>query len=76
MKLFRRALAAARDGSLPTTDRLLGAAEKGLKEGPILQRLGSTEVQDLTYFLQGLQRNVWLGEQELIPLDMVLEGIP
>jgi len=75
MKLVRRALAAARDGSLPTTDRLLGAAEKGLKQGPIPQRLASTEVQDLTYFLQGLQRNLWLGEQDLIPLDVVIEGL-
>jgi hypothetical protein len=76
MKLFRRALAAARNGSTDTSDRLLGAAEKGLKEGPIPQRLAAPEVQDLTYFLRGLQRNMWLGEQALIPLDVVLEGIP
>jgi hypothetical protein len=76
MKLFRRALAAARTGSMDTSDRLLGAAERGLKEGPIPKRLAAPEVQDLTYFLQGLQRNMWLGEQELIPLDAVLEGIP
>jgi hypothetical protein len=75
VKLFRRALAAARNGSMATSDRLLGAAERGLKEGPIPQRLAASEVQDLTYFLQGLQRNMWLGEQELIPLDTVLEGI-
>ncbi len=75
MKFVRRARAAARDGSLPESDRLLGAAEKGLKQGPIPQRLAATEVQDLTYFLQGLQRNMWLGEQDLIPLDAVVEGI-
>jgi hypothetical protein len=75
LKFFRRALAAGRAGSLSSSDRLLGAAEKGLKQGPIAQRLASTEVQDLTYFLQGLQRNMWLGEQQLISLDTVLEGI-
>jgi len=46
-----------------------------LKQGPIPQRLASTEVQDLMYFLQGLQRNLWLGEQDLIPLDVVIEGL-
>ena len=40
------------------------------------QRVPPTEVQDLTYFLKGLLRNVWLGEQDLIPLDTVIAGIP
>ena len=76
LKLFRRARAAARAGSMASSDRLLSAAERALKQGPIGQRLAATEVQDLTYFLQGLERNLWLGEQDLIPLDAVVEGIP
>lgn len=74
-KLFQRALAAARAGNTAGTDRLLGAAERGLKQGPIAQRLAGTEVQDLTYFLHGLERNMWLGEQDLIPVDAVLDGV-
>ena len=76
LKLFRRALMAAEGGHLPSSERLLIAAEKGLKQGPVAQRPPATEVQDLTHLLQGLRRNVWLGEQKLIPLDVVLEGLP
>jgi len=75
-KLLRRAQVAARGGSTAWTERLLGAAEKGLKQGPVGQRLAVTEVQDLTFFLQGLERSLWLGEQELVPLEAVVEGIP
>ena len=74
-KLVRRALTAARAGDGHSSDRLLGAAERGLKQGPIAQRMQATEVQDLTYFLHGLQRNMWLGEQDLIPVDAVLDGV-
>jgi hypothetical protein len=74
-KLVRRALTAARAGNADSSDRLLGAAERGLKQGPIAQRMTTTEVQDLTYFLHGLQRNMWLGEQDLIPVDAVLDGV-
>jgi hypothetical protein len=76
LKLFRRALVAARAGKASSSERLLDAAEKGLKQGPVAQRVSPTEVQDLTYFLHGLRRNVWLGEQDLVPLDAVLKGIP
>jgi hypothetical protein len=75
-KLVRRAMLAGREGNAPGSERLLDAAEKGLKQGPLAQRISATEVQDLTYFLHGLRRNVWLGEQDLIPLDAVLDGIP
>jgi hypothetical protein len=76
LKLFRRARMAAQAGSVPATDRLLGWAEKGLKQGPVAQRMQVTEIQDLTFFLQGLRRNVWLGQQDLLPLDFVVEGVP
>jgi hypothetical protein len=76
LKLFRRARMAAGTGSTSSSERLLDAAEKGLKQGPVAQRVSAAEVQDLTYFLRGLRRNVWLGEQDLIPIDAVLEGIP
>jgi hypothetical protein len=76
LKLFRRARMAAQAGSLPGSDRLLSWAEKGLKQGPVAQRMPVTEIQDLTFFLQGLRRNVWLGQQDLLPLDFVVEGVP
>ena len=76
LKLFRRAQMAARAGSPSSSERLLDAAAKGLQQGPVAQRVSAVEMQDLTYFLHGLRRNVWLGEQDLIPIDAVLEGIP
>jgi hypothetical protein len=75
-KLVRRAMLAGRGGDASSSERLLDAAEKGLKQGPLAQRISAPEVQDLTYYLHGLRRNVWLGEQDLIPLDTVLDGIP
>jgi hypothetical protein len=76
LKLFRRARLAARAGGTSSSERLLLAAERGLKQGPIAQRVPATEVQDMTYFLQGPQRNMWLGGQDLLPIDAVIEGIP
>jgi len=75
-KLFQRAQTAAEAGNLPDSERLLLAAEKGVQQGPLWQRVPATEAQDLTHLLQGLHRNVWLGERELIPLESVLEGLP
>lgn len=75
LKFLRRAQAAARDGNMVLSERLVRAAEKGLKQGPVAQRLAAPEVQDLTYFLQGVQRNMWLGQQELIPMDAVVDGV-
>jgi len=75
-KFLRRAQLAAQQGGFDSSRRLLAAAEKGLKQGPVVQRVSATEAQDLAYFFQGLRRNVWLAGQDLIPLDAVLQGVP